>query len=59
MHNFLDIEVCAAQVFQVTNAYGKEAAKQVNTSRALEPVKKDEILYVQAGGSMVLTRDNG
>jgi hypothetical protein len=44
----LDIEVSAAQVYRVTDTYGKEEAKEVNASRSLEPVKKDEILYVQA-----------
>lgn len=59
LHQFLDIEVSAAQVYRVTDTYGKEAGKKVNESRSLEPVKKDEILYVQADGSMLQTRDDG
>ncbi|HUZ57333.1 MAG TPA: hypothetical protein VMU83_00955, partial [Hanamia sp.] len=51
--------VSAAQVYRVTDTYGKEAEKEVNESRSLEPVRKDEILYVQADGSMLQTRDDG
>lgn len=59
LQKFLDIEVSAAQVYRVTDAYGKEAGKKVNESRSLEPVKKNEVLYVQADGSMLQTRDDG
>lgn len=59
LHQFLDIEVSSAQVYRVTDTYGKEAEKEVNMSRSLEPVKKDEILYVQADGSMLQTRQDG
>jgi hypothetical protein len=59
LHHFLDIEVSPAQVYRVTDTYGKEAEKEVNESRSPEPVKKDEILYVQADGSMLQTRDDG
>lgn len=59
LRQFLDIEVSAAQVYRVTDTYGKEAGKGVNESRSLEPVKKDEVLYVQADGSMLQTRDDG
>ena len=59
LYQFLNIEVSAAQVYRVTDAYGKQAEKEVNVTRSLEPVKKDEILYVQADGSMLQTRDDG
>ncbi len=59
LRQFLDIEVSVTQVYRVTDAYGKEAGKEVNESRCLEPVKKDEVLYVQADGSMLQTRDDG
>lgn len=45
LHQFLDINVSVAQVYRVTNTYGKEAEKKVNASRTLEPVKKTEVLY--------------
>jgi hypothetical protein len=59
LHQFLDIAVSPAQVYRVTNTYGKEGEKQVNATRTLEPVKKHEVLYVQADGSMLQTRDDG
>jgi hypothetical protein len=56
---FIDIEVSASQVYLVTDCYGKAAEKEVNVCRSLEPVKKEEVLYVEADGSMLLTRDEG
>jgi Uncharacterised protein family (UPF0236) len=56
---FIDIEVSISQVYLVTDFYGEAAAKQVNVCRSLEPVKKEEVLYVEADGSMILTRDEG
>lgn len=56
---FIDIQVSASQVYQVTDCYGKAAEKEVNVCRSLEPVKKEEVLYVEADGSMLLTRDEG
>ncbi|HRO46920.1 hypothetical protein [Agriterribacter sp.] len=53
------MEVSVSQVYLVTDCYGKLAETEVNVSRSLEPVKKDEVLYVQADGSMLLTRDEG
>ncbi|MEO7768502.1 MAG: UPF0236 family protein [Ferruginibacter sp.] len=49
----------ASQVYLVTDCYGKAAEKEVNACRSLEPVKKEEVLYVEADGSMLLTRDEG
>lgn len=59
LKKFIDVQVSSTQVYLVTDCYGKLAEKQVNESRSLEPVKKDEVLYVQADGSMILTRDEG
>lgn len=59
LKKFIDIQVSATQVYLVTDCYGKAAAAEVNSCRSLEPVKKDEVLYVQADGSMLLTRDEG
>lgn len=59
MQKFINVEVSSTQVYLVTDCYGKSAEKQVNVSRSLEPVKKDEVLYVEADGSMILTRDEG
>jgi hypothetical protein len=59
LKKFIDIEVSASQVYLVTDCYGKAAESEVNICRLLEPVKKEEVLYVQAKGSMLLTRDEG
>jgi len=59
LEKFIDIQVSASQVYLVTDCYGKAAEKEVNVCRSLEPVKKDEVLYVEADGSMLLTRDEG
>jgi hypothetical protein len=59
LNEFLNIDVSPTQVYRVTNTYGKELEEQVNATRTLEPVKKAEVLYVQADGSMVQTRDEG
>ena len=38
---------------------GYAAETEVNVCRSLEPVKKEEVLYVEADGSMLLTREEG
>lgn len=43
----------------MTDCYGKAAEKEVNACRSLEPIKKEDVLYVQADGSMLQTRDEG
>jgi hypothetical protein len=59
LKNLMDIEVSTTQVYLVTDCYGEAAAKEVNRCHSLPPVKKDETLYVEADGSMLLTRDEG
>lgn len=54
---FLDIEVSQTQVYRVTDLYGKELGKTCTKGRTLLPVKQEEILYVEADGSMIFTRD--
>ena len=56
---FTNIEVSITQVYRVTDLYGKEVGKTVNKERTLTPLKKDEVLYTQADGSMLLTREQG
>lgn len=58
LQQFLNIEVNAAQVFRVTNAYGEAIAEEMEPEEKL-PLKKEEVLYVQADGSMILTREDG
>lgn len=57
MKQFLQVEVNAAQVYRVTDRYGKEVGKTVNEEKTLPPVKQQETLYVEADGSMILTRE--
>jgi len=59
LEKFIDIQVSASQVYLVTDCYGKAAEKEVNVCQSLEPVKKEEVLYIEADGSLLLTRDEG
>lgn len=56
---FIDVEVSATQVYRVADLYGNEVGKELNRESVLEPVRKDEVLYAQADGSMILTREKG
>lgn len=51
------IAVSQTQLYRVTDAYGKAIEKTVNEDRTLTPLVKEEVLYVQADGSMIFTRD--
>lgn len=58
----INIEVSVAQVYRLTDAYGKAVAQEeeeVNKERTLAPVKQEEVLYAQADGSMLQTREEG
>lgn len=50
-------EISSAQVFRVTNAYGGEFGIDEQVERSLSPVQKDEVIYAEIDGSMVLTRE--
>ncbi len=56
---FLTIKVSCAQVYRVTDSYGKQVGETAITERTLLPVKQQEVLYVEADGSMIFTRDEG
>lgn len=56
---FIDIEVSSTQVYRVADMYGNEVGKELNQESVLEPVRKDEVLYAQVDGSMILTREKG
>jgi hypothetical protein len=58
LQQFLNIEVNAAQVFRVTNTYGEAIAEKMEPEQNL-PLKKEEVLYAGADGSMILTREEG
>jgi hypothetical protein len=43
----------------VTDVYGQEVGKTENKHTILTPPTKEEVLYIEADGSMVLTREGG
>ena len=59
LKEMLQIEVSETQIYRVTDYYGKAIASTVNEQTTLSPVKKDEVLYVEVDGSMILTRQQG
>ena len=59
MKEMLQIEVSETQIYRVTDFYGKAVEATVNTGPALSPVKAGEVMYVEADGSMILTREEG
>lgn len=56
---FTSVEVSSAQVYRVSDFYGSKLAGSLHTNRILEPLNKEEVLYAQADGSMILTREDG
>lgn len=57
---FINVEVSSSQVYRVADLYG--AVLQDDDSkdaRLLSPVSPQEVLYAQADGSMLLTREEG
>jgi hypothetical protein len=59
LKEMLQIEVSDSQIYRVTDFYGKAVAATVNEDPVLSPVKKGEVMYVEADGSMILTREEG
>jgi DNA-binding transcriptional regulator YhcF (GntR family) len=59
IEQFLDVTVSKSQVHRVTECYGEEIGKTVNEDAILTPLKKEEKLYIEADGSMLLTRKEG
>jgi len=53
------VKIGATQIYRVTDLYGKGVEHTVNAQRTLSPLRPDEVLYVQADGSMVFTREEG
>ena len=53
------VQIGATQIYRVTDMYGEGAEEVVNAERTLSPLKPGEVLYAQADGSMVLTREEG
>ena len=59
IREFTDVEVSTTQIYRLTDKYGTELEKEVSKQTVLPPLKKQEALYVQADGSMLLTREEG
>lgn len=59
LKEMLQIDVSETQIYRVTDFYGKAVAATVNEDPVLSPVKSDEVMYVEADGSMILTREEG
>jgi hypothetical protein len=59
IREFINVRVSITQIYRVTDLYGKKVEKTVSSERTLTPLKKEEVLYVQADGSMLLTREEG
>jgi hypothetical protein len=57
INKFLSVKVSPSQVYRVTDLYGEQIGKTTQPDeRTLSPVRKDEMLYVEADGGMILTR---
>lgn len=56
---FLNVAVSAMQVHRLTDSYGERLGSEDCEAPTLTPPGKDEVLYVQADGSMILTREQG
>lgn len=56
---FISVEVSSAQVYRVADFYGSRLAGTQHTNRILESLTIKEVLYAQADGSMILTREDG
>jgi len=59
LKEMLQIEVSETQIYRVTDFYGKAVGATVNEEPVLSPVKEDEVMYAEADGSMILTREEG
>ncbi len=60
LQKFLCVQVSAAQVFRLTDLYGEELGKTCDFTRRSEPpLQQQEILYIEADTSMLLTREHG
>ena len=54
---FTDIEVSSTQIYRVTDFYGQALSEKISENNYPKPIEKEEILYAQIDGSMVLTRE--
>jgi hypothetical protein len=56
---FISVEVSSTQVYRVADYYGNKLTGALHEHRILEPLTNKEVLYAQADGSMIQTREDG
>lgn len=55
---FLSVKVSASQIYRVTDLYGQQIGKiTAANERTLSPLSSNEVLYIEADGGMILTRN--
>jgi hypothetical protein len=59
LEHFLSVKVNSSQVYRVTNYVSEQLVGEDEDERLLPAVAKDEVLYVEADGSMLSTREEG
>jgi hypothetical protein len=60
LNRFLSVEVSPSQVFRITNYISEQLSQDDTINERLLPlVSRDEVLYVEADGSMISTREEG
>jgi hypothetical protein len=60
LNRFLSVEVNPSQVYRVTNCISEQLSDEDHLGERLLPmVSRDEVLYVEADGSMISTREEG
>jgi cobalamin biosynthesis Co2+ chelatase CbiK len=60
LNRFLSADVGSVQVYRVTNHVSEQLTEEdTDDARLLPALAKDEFLYVEAGGSMTGTREDG
>jgi hypothetical protein len=60
LNRFLSVDVNPSQVYRVTNHISEQLTEEEkNEERLLPMVSKEEVLYVEADGSMISTRSEG
>lgn len=57
LEKLVSVKVSVSQIYRVTDTYGAQVGKTTDPlERTLTPVRRDETLYVEADGGMILTR---
>jgi hypothetical protein len=54
----LGLAISDSQIYRVTDYYGSAVSPLVNVENSLSALKEEEVLYVEADGSMILTRED-